>query len=198
MYFSTPLFADWGGFGGWLLAGGAAAIVLLIASLTTNVIQFMTWWKNASKERRTDTVGEYEALLRKCQVEIDLMWKRQDKASARHETEINSLQAVVAILSERCNDCDVDMEGMYGVVRVLHGIATRQAASQKNAGLPYEEVPPMPRKPQRRYPDAQFLQKTVSQFTGISKAADSIPAGAVALPDTPPQEERKGEDPGGG
>jgi adenine-specific DNA methylase len=165
---------------GWLVGGGA---ITFIASVVTNIILLWRERRNAKKESRRDTIDEYEVLLRKKDTEYESISQRLDKVISRHETEILSLEKIVHVLSERCNECDVDMESMVGAMRIMHGTATRMAGAIKAMGGECELVPDLPRRPKRRYPDAEFLSRTVSQSGAAGRAADKMTTeGVVKLP----------------
>lgn len=196
--FATETTGGEGGTSWWFTAGGVTA---LIASIVGNVI--LLWrearrarkdGQEADKRHRRDTVEEYEVLLRK-----------SERSSARHETQILALQRSAAILAERCAECDSDMERVFGFMRLLHGAAIRMSEDIVALGGKAEEIPPLPRMPKKRYPEAEFMDRTVSQFNRAGRAADagdSVNTDAIQpqspIPSSaPPMKEPAGEDPDG-
>lgn len=162
---------------GWLTSA-------LVASLITNLGQLIVTVATVMRQKRRDTVGEYELLLR-----------RHERMVDRHETEIDSLNRMVAVLSQRCSECDTEAERMYSFIRILHGLATRQAEAIAELGGHMEPVPKLPPLPKRKYPEADFLQRTAAQIAASGRAADKVqPYNDIELPkDEGPAQEPENE-----
>lgn len=175
------LFAKETDTGGWLTGA-------LIASLLANLGQLVVTIATVLRQKRKDAVAEYETLLRKHERMVD-----------RHETEIDSLQRMVAVLSQRCSECDAEAERMYSFIRIMHGLASRQVDAIRELGGHVEPVPKLPPMPKRKYPEADFLQRTAAQIVTSGKAADSSLHHGLEVPkDDAPEEEKANEDPAGG
>lgn len=168
----TPLFAEVADTSmGWFTAA-------FVTSLLANLGQFALILHRILTEQRRGIVGEYEALLAK-----------NERMTARHETEILALNRVVAHLGQRCNDCDVDMERMYGFMRLLHGVATRLSDGLEATGGEPESVPRMPPAPKRQYPNAEFMYRTAEQHIAAGRAADQAELGKTAPKEEPEKDE---------
>lgn len=141
---------------------GWATVFVAVGTAGGGAVTWMLSW--LSSQRKT-TLGEYQEIVERLQKQVD-----------RQAAQIDEQQRAVNRLVGLHADCRAESRELYGTMSLLHQMLRRQVTAMKAAGIPCEEVPDLPPRPERHgEAEVEFIKRTTEQNTAITTAPPTLP-----------------------